>query len=91
MPADLDEARRIADEAAGRVADCERELQARETVWKEREEYLNKVRLQQAELAARVDVARERHNEASERLATAREKRQRRRPNGRPGNGATGI
>jgi len=73
MPVDLDEARRIAGEAAGLVADCERELQVRETVWKEREEYLNKVRLQQAELAARVDVARGRQKEASERLAAARE------------------
>ena len=73
MPVDLDEARRIAGEAAGLVADCERELQVRETVWKEREKYLNKVRLQQAELAARVDVARGRQKEASERLAAARE------------------
>ena len=75
MPADLDEARRIATEAAGRVADCERKVQAREVVWKEREEYRNKVRLQQAELTARVDVARGRHTEASERLAAVRKSR----------------
>ncbi len=75
MPADLDDARRIAGEAAGKVGDCERELQAREAVWKEREAYLNQVRLQQAELTARVDVAKGRHREAAERLEAAREGR----------------
>ena len=73
MPVDLDDARLIATEAARSVAEREGELQAREAVWKEREEYLGKVKIEQAELAAKVDSARGRRREASERLAIARE------------------
>ena len=75
MPVDLDEARSIATEAAGTVAEREREAQSRDEDWKQAQEYLNKVKIEQAELAARVDSARERRDEASDRLSVARESR----------------
>lgn len=73
IPADLDEARRIATEAAGVVADCERESQSCGAASKEAEDHLNKAKIEHAELVARIDVARDRDEEASRRLTTARE------------------
>ena len=72
LPPDLDEATRIASEAEYFVTDCRTRLDTCDAAAKKSEGGLNKARLNEAGLTARIKVAGDRKEESESRLAAAR-------------------
>ena len=72
LPSDFEEAQRIASEADRRFSDCQTELDALEDAAKQAEDKLNQARLNEADLSARVKIARTGVAEETARLASAR-------------------
>ena len=72
LPPDLDEATRIASDAEVVVTDCRTRLDACDAAAKKSEGGLNKARLNEAGLTARIKVAGDRKEESESRLAAAR-------------------
>ena len=72
LPPDLDDARRIASEAEVFVNDCRTRLDTCDAAAKKSEGGLNKARLNEAGLTARIKVAGDRKEESESRLAAAR-------------------
>ena len=72
LPPDLDEATRIASDAEVVVTDCRTRMDACAATAKKSEGGLNKARLNEAGLTARIRVAGDRKEESESRLAAAR-------------------
>ena len=72
LPTDLDEATRIASDAEVVVTDCRTRLDTCDAAAKKSEGGLNKARLNEAGLTARIKVAGDRKEESESRLAAAR-------------------
>ena len=73
FPSGFDEAQRIASDALGLVTGCQAEWRTRDDAAKSAEDELHMARLNEAELGARIKVARTSKDEAADRLVAARE------------------
>ncbi len=72
LPSDFEEAQRIASDAEGWVTDCRAEWRICEDAAKSAEGELNRARLNETDLEARIKVARTSKDQATRRLAAAR-------------------